>query len=393
MAANLRHATALRERLAAIPELRDVQLSPAQDYPTIDLTIDRARSGTMSLSARDIGLATVPATSSSRFMQPVQWRDPRTGQAYYVQVQVPPPLLNSAAALGNIPVGQKAKPENGNGKSSPGGDPPGVIYLRDTLAPSGGLAYTTSPEEIYRYDMRRAVVVTANVATHDLGAVRRAVNNAIAEAGEAPRGVVVSVRGQLATLELVQKSLARGLLFAVVAIALLLTAYFQSIRLALVSVAAVPATLCGVGLALLATGTTLNLQSFMGAIMALGVSVANAILLVTFAERSRLVHGGAVRAAVEGGRARLRPILMTSCAMIAGMLPMAVGLAAGGEQVAPLGRAVVGGLAASTLATLLILPAVFAVAQRRAGVAGASMDPDDPNSTHHDEDKVQLFDE
>src|SRR5437764_10139760 len=169
------------------------------------------------------------------------------------------------------------------------------------------------------------------------------------------------------------------------------TPSFRSIRLALVSVAAVPATLCGVGLMLWATGTTLNLQSFMGAIMALGVSVANAILLVTFAERARLLHGGAVRAAVEGGRARLRPILMTSCAMIAGMLPMAIGLSAGGHQGAPLGRAVVGGLAASTLATLLVLPAVFAVVQRRAGVAGPSMDPDDPNSSFYDESKVPLL--
>src|SRR5262245_9435514 len=121
----------------------------------------------------------------------------------------------------------------------------------------------------------------------------------------------------------------------------------------------------------------------MGVIMALGVSVANAILLVTFAERSRLSDGDAVRAAVEGGRSRLRPILMTSCAMIAGMLPIAIGLSSGGEQVAPLGRAVVGGLAASTLATLLILPAVFAVAQRNAGVLPASIDPDDPNSSRH----------
>jgi multidrug efflux pump subunit AcrB len=252
---------------------------------------------------------------------------------------------------------------------------------------------TTTAEEIYRYNMRRTVSITANVSTQDLGKVRRAVQNAIEEAGEPPRGVHVDVRGQLNTLGLVQTSLGRGLLLAILAIALLLTAYFQSIRLALVSVAAVPATLCGVGLTLWATGTTLNLQSFMGAIMALGVSVANAILLVTFAERARLLHGGSMRAAVEGGRARLRPILMTSCAMIAGMLPMAVGLSAGGDQTAPLGRAVVGGLAASTLATLLILPAVFAVVQRKAGVAGASLDPDDPNSTHHDESRVQLFDE
>ena len=396
MAVNLAFATGLRDRLAAIPELRDVQLNPAQDYPTIDLSIDRARAATMNVTARDIGMSLIPATASSRYMQPIYWRDPKNGQAYIVQVQIPPPQMGSTTALGNIPVGQKAGHENGNGNGKTdgtGGDPPGVVFLRDALAPSGGVLHTTTAEEVYRYNMRRAVSITANVATQDLGKVRRAVQRAIAESGEPPRGVTVDVRGQLNTLGLVQSSLGRGLLLAILAIALLLTAYFQSVRLALVSVAAVPATLCGVGLTLWATNTTLNLQSFMGAIMALGVSVANAILLVTFAERARLLHGGAVRAAVEGGRSRLRPILMTSCAMIAGMLPMAIGLSAGGDQVAPLGRAVVGGLAASTLATLLILPAVFAVVQRKAGVVGASMDPDDPNSGRYDENRVKLFDE
>lgn len=392
MATNLAFAKGLRERLAAIPELRDVQLNPAQDYPTLNVSIDRERAGTMDLTARDIGLSLIPATASSRYIQPIYWADPVNGQAYIVQVQIPPPLIGSEAALGNIPVGHKAAHANGNGKDSTPTN--GTIYLHDVLRSSGGgMVPGTTAEEIYRYNMRRTASITANVATQDLGKVRGAVQRAIAESGEPPRGVHVDVRGQLNTLGVVQKSLGRGLLLAILVIALLLTAYFQSIKLALVSVAAVPATLCGVGLTLWATNTTLNLQSFMGAIMALGVSVANAILLVTFAERARSTHGGAVRAAVEGGRSRLRPILMTSCAMIAGMLPMAIGFSAGGDQTAPLGRAVVGGLAASTLATLLILPAVFAVAQRRAGIVGASMDPDDPHSGRYDENKVDLFNE
>jgi multidrug efflux pump subunit AcrB len=178
---------------------------------------------------------------------------------------------------------------------------------------------------------------------------------------------------------------------AVLAVLLLLTAYFQSIRLALVAVAAVPATLVGVGLMLLTTGMTLNLQSFMGAIMAVGVSVANAILLVTFAERARLAHGNAARAALDGGVGRVRPILMTSLAMIAGMVPMAVGLGDGGDQTAPLGRAVIGGLLASTLAVLFVLPAVFAAVQRRTGLGAASLDPDDPHSTRYDSEVVDLF--
>jgi multidrug efflux pump subunit AcrB len=393
--ANAAFARGIRDRLLAIPELRDVQLNPAQDYPVVSVTIDRARAATMGLTARDIGRNLISATTSSRFTDPVFWRDPNSGQAYLVQVQIPPPQLSSTAALGLIPLRAGAPRAHGlslngsgngygtgkNGTS--GATAAGAVRLQDVIVP-GGIRETTGAEEVFRYQMRRTVSLTASVSTQDLGAVRQAVLKAIADAGQPPRGIQVEVRGQLKTLERVQSNLTRGLLVAVLAIFLLLVAYFQSVRLALVSVAAVPATLLGVGVTLWATGTTLNLQSFMGAIMALGVSVANAILLVTFAERARLQHGESVRAAVEGGRARLRPILMTSCAMIAGMLPIAVGFGAGGDLTAPLGRAVAGGLAASTLGTLLLLPAVFAVAQRKAGVASASLDPDDPQSPHHD---------
>ena len=207
---------------------------------------------------------------------------------------------------------------------------------------------------------------------------------ALREAGDPPRGVTVDVRGQVETLDGIFANLSVGLVMAVVAVALMLTAYFQSFRLAAVSVAAVPATLCGVAVALMLTGTTLNLQSFMGAIMAVGVAVANAILLVTFAERSRLQHGDAGRAALDGGVSRLRPILMTSGAMAAGMVPMALGLGEGGDQSAPLGRAVLGGVVLSTLATLAILPTVFAIAMRGATTAAASLDPDDPASARYD---------
>ena len=165
---------------------------------------------------------------------------------------------------------------------------------------------------------------------------------------------------------------------------LLLAANFQSLKLSFVVVSTVPAVIAGVAVALWLTGTSLNVQSFMGAIMAVGVAVANAILLVTFAEQSRRSGVAANAAAVEGARSRLRPILMTSLAMMAGMLPMALGLGEGGEQTAPLGRAVVGGLAAATLATLVVLPSVFALIQARATTRTASLDPDDPGSAHFD---------
>jgi multidrug efflux pump subunit AcrB len=173
-----------------------------------------------------------------------------------------------------------------------------------------------------------------------------------------------------------------GLAMAVVVIFLLLAGYFQSLRLAFIAVTTVPAVLAGVVLALYLTGTTINIQSFMGAIMAIGVAVANAILLVTFAENARRAGVTSLAAAITGAQSRLRPILMTSFAMIAGMVPMALALGEGGEQTAPLGRAVIGGLAAATLATLAILPAVFAVVQRRAATASVSLYLHDPESKY-----------
>jgi multidrug efflux pump subunit AcrB len=176
-----------------------------------------------------------------------------------------------------------------------------------------------------------------------------------------------------------------GLGMAVVVIVLLLTAYFQSVRLALTVVLTAPAGVAGVALALLATRTTLNIQSFMGAIMAVGVAVANAILLATFAEQNRREGKEAGAAVMEGARHRLRPILMTSCAMIAGMVPMSLGLGEGGEQTAPLARAVIGGLAIATFATLFVLPSVFVVIQSRSSTHSASLDPDDPESPQFDQ--------
>jgi multidrug efflux pump subunit AcrB len=174
-----------------------------------------------------------------------------------------------------------------------------------------------------------------------------------------------------------------GLIVSIVAVFLLLTANFQSVRLALVAVASVPAVVAGVLLMLWVTGTTLNIQSFIGAIMAIGVAMANAILLVTFAETRRREGDAAADAAIQGAGGRLRAILMTSCAMIAGMLPMALAFGEAGQQNAPLGRAVIGGLAASMVATLFILPGAFALLQKRVAEKTPSLDPDDPDSSHY----------
>jgi multidrug efflux pump subunit AcrB len=226
--------------------------------------------------------------------------------------------------------------------------------------------------------MDRMVTVTANVQAVDLGSAAAEVRRALQDVGAPPARVSVALRGQVEPLTQLLTALQAGLLFAVVVIFLLLTANFQSVQLALVTVSAVPAVIAGSSIALWLWGTTVNLQSFMGTIMAVGVAVANAILLVTFAELSRLSGKSALDAALDGAVSRLRPILMTSLAMIAGMSPLAIGLGEGGEQTAPLGQAVIGGLAGGTVATLLVVPGVFALVRARASRQSPSLDPDDP---------------
>ena len=190
----------------------------------------------------------------------------------------------------------------------------------------------------------------------------------------------MTVRGQIAAMRETFANSTAGLVVAVVVIFLLLAANFQSLRLAFVVVSTVPAVLAGVALILALTRTTLNVQSLMGAIMAIGVAVANAILLVTFAEHARRDGGSPLDTAIHAARARMRPVLMTSAAMIAGMMPMALAIGEGADATAPLGRAVIGGLAAATFATLLVLPSVYSLVQQSAATVSPSMDPDDPAS-------------
>jgi len=241
----------------------------------------------------------------------------------------------------------------------------------------------TTVGQYERYNMQRMVTVTANITDTDLGTVTKQVTQALNEAGAPPPKVNVALRGQVVPMQQMFDGLQSGLLLAVVVIFLLLMANFESMKLALIVMSTVPAVIAGVALSLWLTQTTLNIQSFMGAIMSVGVAVANAILLVTFAERSRMRGATPADSAVEGAQSRLRPILMTSLAMIAGMFPMALGLGEGGEQTAPLGRAVVGGLAAATIATLVVLPSMFAILRGRAGIRSVSLDPDDPQSGHY----------
>jgi multidrug efflux pump subunit AcrB len=365
MADNRAHAAKVRAELEKVPDLRDLHYAQSLDYPTFDVTINRLKAGQSGVTAGDVARSLTEATSSSRFTTPLYWRDPASGIGYQVQVEVPQHLMKSAADIEAVPV----KPN--------GGTP---LLLRDVAGVKAG----TMPGQIDRYNMRRVVTLTANVEGRDLRRAADRLGAAVKDAGERPAGVQVDVRGQVATLRELHRGLGTGLALAVLVVALLLVGYFQSWRLALCAVAGVPAVLLGVVGTLLLTGTTLNLQSFMGAIMAVGVATANAILLVTFAERTRRDGVQAREAAVTAARDRARPILMTGCAMIAGMVPMAVGFGEGGDQAAPLGRAVIGGLVAATLATLFVLPAVFALLMGRAGTGSASLDPYDPASPRHE---------
>jgi multidrug efflux pump subunit AcrB len=235
------------------------------------------------------------------------------------------------------------------------------------------------PGEYDRSGPRRYVTISANIYHKDLGSATAAVEKVIKEAGAPPVGLVTEVKGMSSLLTETLDSLQTGLLAAIVVILLLLAAYYQSFGVALSVLSTVPAVLLGALLLLLATGATLNLQSYMGLIMSTGVSVANAILIVTNAESLRLEYKDPFKAASVAASIRLRPILMTSLAMIAGMIPMASGLGEAGDQSAPLGRAVIGGLIASTFAALLIVPLVYGWVQQKKSFKPVSLLPEDEN--------------
>jgi multidrug efflux pump subunit AcrB len=360
-AASRGFAARLRRELAGIPSLRDLQYGQTLDYPAIQVNVNRQLAGQLGVTVDQVGRSFAAATSSSRFVAPNYWADPRTGIAFQVQVQVPQPRMTSIEDLRVMPVtaGGAAKP---------------------LLGDLARIENATIVGEYDRVNGQRMVTLTANVAGEDLGRALGHVQAAIARAGDRPRGTTVTVRGQIAAMAQTFTNIAAGLIVAVVVIFLLLAATFQSVRLAFAVVSTVPAALAGVVLMLWVTGTTLNVQSFMGAIMAIGVAVANAILLVTFAEQARRRGGSPQTIAIDAAGARMRPVLMTSAAMIAGMLPMALAIGDAAEGTAPLGRAVIGGLGAATVATLLVLPSIYSLLQQSASAVSASLDPDDPDS-------------
>ena len=356
---NREHAEKVRAELAKLGALRDLQIAQPLDYPTLAVNIDRERAGQYGLTMSSISKSLLTATASSRFVEPNYWRDPVGGNGFQIQVEIPQNRIASAADLERVPV---------------------VAGGATTLSDVATVAPGTMPGMIERYNGQRVVSMTANLEGVTLGRELPVIRAAIAKAGDPPRGVTVAVRGQAPVLEQTISGLGTGLGLSVVAIVLLLAAYFQSTRLAIAVIVAVPGALAGVVLALWITGTSLNVQSVVGATMAVGIGVANAILVVAFAEAARTGVGverspDAASAAVRGAAGRLRAVLMTASAMLVGMVPMALGLGDGGAQAAPLGRAVIGGLLAATLATLFVVPAAYAWLAARLSTASRSLLP------------------
>ena len=355
-AADKEFAARVLAQMRKVPALRDIQYSQPQDYPTVDIAVDRRRSGQLGVTVNQVGRSLLSATSSSRFTAPNYWADAKTGVGYQVQVEIPQATMDSLDAIKRIPA-------MNNG------------HLHPLIADVAQVKYGVMPGEIDRYNMQRMLTITANVSGTDLGRAAKEVQDAISRAGDPPRGVSVAVRGQIPPMQDAFASLFGGLGIAVFAVFLLLSANFQSVRLAFITLMTVPAVISGVVLALFVTGTSLNIQSFIGSIMAIGVGVANTILLVTFSEQARQQGSSAVAAALHGATSRMRPILMTTMAMIAGMIPMALALAEGGDETAPLGRAVIGGLTASTLVVLTVIPSIFSLVQDKASRKSPSVHP------------------
>jgi multidrug efflux pump subunit AcrB len=357
---NEAYASKVIARLKEIPYLRDVQLGQSVKYPALNITVDRVRAAQLGVDMTDVSRSLIASTSSSRYTEKNVWLDEKAGLSYSVQIQVPENKMTHVSDIGQIPL------------------------LRNTTRPILSDVASIEPDTVYgevdNLGAMPVLSVTANLTGKDLGAATVDVDKALASLGELPRGLTVETIGLSKVLTETLDSLQSGLLVAIVVIFLMLAANFQSFKVSLVVLVTVPAVILGALLLLLITGSTLNLQSYMGIIMSVGVSIANAVLLVTNAEQLRLQTGNALEAAKEAVALRVRPILMTSIAMIAGMIPMAIGHGEGGDQVAPLARAVIGGLFASTFAALIVLPMAFAWMQGKTTTDSVSLDPEDKDS-------------
>lgn len=354
-------AKKLEAGLLQIPFLRDVRIAEPINAPSVQINVNRELAAQFGLSMEDVSRTLTMATSSTRFSNKNLWVDPKSGLVFQVQIQVPESDMQSLENLRALPL-----------KSG---------QARPVLEDVAELRMVKLPAQVNRQGPNRYVSVLANTYQSDLGAASKAVKEVIQAAGEPPRGVLVSTEGLMQLLDDTLSGLQTGLLVAIIVIFLMLTAYYQSFAVSGLILSVVPAVIGGSLILLIICGSTLNLQSYMGIIMSVGVSVSNAVLMVNQAEVNRLKHAMAARqAAFLAASSRLRPIIMTSLAMIAGMIPMSLGMGEGGEQVAPLAQAVIGGLVLSTLTALLVLPHLYTLIMKNRSRNSPSLDPDDPEN-------------
>jgi multidrug efflux pump subunit AcrB len=345
-ATNLRVAKELRRRIAAIPGVVDAHLQQEVDGPAFYATIDRARAAQLGLNAVTVANNLNVTLSSSEAVTPNFWTDPTSGIPYYIAVQTPERDVNSLNALNNTPVSTSL--------SSGEGPVPGLLSNVATVKRS------SVPTNANQANIQPVYEVYASLQDRDLGSAAKRIDQVVADLSkELKPGNRIQIVGQIDSMNSSFVNLGIGLLFAAVFVYCLMVVNYQNFGDPFVVLLALPATFCGIVTMLFVTGTTLNVPSLMGAIMAVGVASANSILLVTFAREQQLAGKTALQAAIDAGRTRIRPVLMTAAAMIVGMIPMAIG-GAGEEQNAALARAVIGGLLFATPTTLLVVPWLFA---------------------------------
>lgn len=353
---NIVVARALEARLRRIPGAVDVYLQQRLEAPQLNVNVDRTRAGSFSLTTREVASDLLVSLSSSGQTQPNVWLNPQNGVQYNVSVQTPQYRVSSLESLGQTPV------------SGAGGAAPQLLENVATIARGSGMAVVS------HYDVSPVYDVYANVQHRDLGAVAADIDMVLDSIRPSlPKGTTLVMRGQVASMRESYKGLATGLLFAVVLVYLIMVINFQSWLDPFIISSALPLALTGVIWMLFAAGNTISVPAFMGAIMSVGVATANGILVVAFANERMDAGLSALDAALDAATTRLRPVIMTAAAMIVGMIPMALGVGEGGEQNAPLGRAVIGGLTFATVATLTLLPFVYS--RLRAGRAHPALPP------------------
>jgi multidrug efflux pump subunit AcrB len=352
--ASHRIADHLIGQLRQVPGLTDLRVQQPTDYPTLDIDVDRTKALQAGYTEQNVAQSVLNTLSGSFQITPLFFLNWKNGVNYPMAAQTPQYRMQSLDALDNIPMSAA-----GSKQTTP-----------EILADIATIHRSHEMAVISHYNIRRVVDVYGAVQDRDLGSVSRDVDRIVKENEKSlPRGTYITVRGQVQTMRSSYEGLLAGLGFAIVLVYLLIVVNFQSWLDPFIIITALPAALGGIVMILFLTRTTLSVPALMGAIMCMGVATANSILVVSFARERLQLHGDAVRAAIEAGATRFRPVLMTALAMIIGMIPMALGLGDGGEQNAPLGRAVIGGLLCATVATLVFVPAVFSLLHGRGGSA------------------------